>query len=256
MTDLVLYETRGPVAVLTLNRTATRNAVDAAMAEALGAAVARIEADAQARVAVLASAGDVFSAGMDLKAFLGGEGDKILFGPGRFAGFVDAERKKPIIAAVEGPALAGGFEIALACDMIVASKAAVFGLPEVSLGIFAVAGGAFRLSRRIPPAKALELCLTAERIGAAEAHELGLLNALVDPGQALKTAMDLAVRIAGNAPDAVAASLRLARASQAPLERELWALSEELWASVSATLDAEEGPRAFVEKREPIWTQR
>ncbi len=173
MPELVLYERRGPVVRLTLNRPEARNAIDARMTEALRDALNRFEAEPQARVGILAGTGKTFCAGMDLKAFLAGEGETILQGEGRFAGFVDAARSKPIIAVVEGPTLAGGFELALACDFIVASETASFGLPEVGVGIFACAGGTFRLARRIPPAKALELCLTAERISAREAHQLG-----------------------------------------------------------------------------------
>ena len=254
MTGLVLYERRGATAVLTLNRPDARNAIDAAMAGALREAVQRFEADDTARAGILTGAGSTFCAGMDLKAFMGGEAEAILFGEGRFAGFVDADRSKPMIAAVEGPALAGGFELALACDFIVASETASFGLPEVGVGIFAVAGGAFRLGRRIPPAKALELCLTADRIPAREASELGLLNRLVPAGGALAAAEELAARITRNAPAAVAASLRVGRSAQAVAERELWALCDRLWDTVAATEDASEGPRAFAEKRPPRWT--
>ncbi len=200
MTDTVLYESRGPVAILTLNRPDQRNSVNVELANALRAALARFEADAAARIAILTGAGHVFSAGMDLKAFLDGDGDAIIFGEGRFAGFIDAPRTKPVIAAVNGPALAGGFELALACDLIVASDTAFFGLPEPGVGIFACAGGPFRLARKIPPAKALELALTADRLGAAEAHALGLVNRLSPPDQVLATALDLAERILRNAP--------------------------------------------------------
>ncbi len=253
MSDLVSYERRGPVAILTLNRPDARNAINAEMASALRAAVQRIEADSEARVGILASSGSTFCAGMDLKAFLGGEAEAILQGEGRFAGFVDAGRRKPIIAAVEGPALAGGFELALACDFIVASETASFGLPEVGVGIFACAGGTFRLARRIPPAKALELCLTAARISAAEAHDLGLLNRLTPAGEVLAAAEDLALKIAANAPLAVAASLEIGRRAEAMDEKELWALTDRLWQEVVKSQDAAEGPRSFAEKRKPVW---
>ena len=253
MTDLVLYENRGPAAILTLNRPEQRNAFDAAMTAALRAAVERLEADPSARVGVLTGAGTAFSAGMDLQALLDGEGDAILFGPGHFAGFVEARRTKPVIAAVEGAALAGGFEIVLACDLIVASKTAVFGLPEAGVGLFAVGGGAFRLGRRIPTAKALELCLTGERLPVAEAERLGLLNEVVDAGHALPAALDLAERIARSAPLAVSASLELARASRAADEHALWSLSDQLWSEVGPSADAQDGPRAFKQKRRAIW---
>lgn len=253
MPDLVGYELCGPVAVLTLNRPDARNAINADMAAALRTAVHRFESDDAARVGILASSGKTFCAGMDLKAFLGGEAEDILEGEGRFAGFVDAERSKPIIAAVEGPALAGGFELALACDFIVASETASFGLPEVGVGIFACAGGTFRLARRIPPAKALELCLTAARISAGEALDLGLLNRLTPPGQAIQAAEDLAQAIAANAPLAVAASLRIGRQAQNMSEQELWGLTDHLWQEVIQTQDAVEGPLSFAEKRKPVW---
>ncbi len=253
MSDLVAYDRRGPVAILTLNRPDARNAINAGMAAALRAAVRRFETDDEARVGILASSGGTFCAGMDLKAFLGGEAEAILQGEGRLAGFVDADRSKPIIAAVEGPALAGGFELALACDFIVASETASFGLPEVGVGIFACAGGTFRLARRIPPAKALELCLTAARISAEEAHDLGLLNRQTSAGEALAAAEELALKIAANAPLAVAASLKIGRHAQAMNEQELWALTDRLWQEVVQSRDAVEGPRSFAEKRKPVW---
>lgn len=254
MTTPVLYETRGAVAVLTLNRPEQRNSVDAALAGALRNAMDRFAADPAIRVGVVTGAGPVFCAGMDLKAFLNGEGDDILFGANRFAGFVDAPRTKPLIAAVNGPALAGGFEIALACDLIVAAETASFGLPEVGVGIFACAGGPFRLARRIPPAKALEVALTGDRLSAQEAAELGLVNRLVPAGEALDAALVLADRIARNAPLGVAATLAVGRAAAALGEAEFWALSDRLWPDVAASQDAVEGPRAFAEKRRPIWS--
>lgn len=254
MTTLIDYDVEGGIATLTLNRPEAHNAINAEMTNALRATLRRFEDDASARVGILASSDKTFCAGMDLKAFLAGEGDAILSGEGRFAGFVDTSRSKPLIAAVEGAALAGGFELVLACDLIVASETASFGLPEVGVGIFACAGGTFRLARRIPPGKALELCLTAERISASEAQDLGLLNDLTPPGEALLSARRLAEKIAANAPLAVEASLRIGRAAQAQSEDELWALTDLLWAKVQASDDAAEGPKAFAEKRKPNWT--
>jgi enoyl-CoA hydratase len=254
MSDTVLYETRGAIAVLTLNRPEQRNSVDVELTRALRAELARFEADDAARIAILTGAGSVFCAGMDLKAFLDGDGDTIIFGEGRFAGFIDAPRSKPVIAAVNGPALAGGCELALACDLIVASETAFFGLPEPGVGIFACAGGPFRLARKIPPAKALELALTGDRLGAAEACALGLVNRLSPPDQVLDTALALAERILRNAPRAVAATLALLRAQTAVAERDLWALNDRLWAEVATSEDAVEGPRAFTEKRPPQWS--
>ncbi|MCU9848240.1 enoyl-CoA hydratase-related protein [Defluviimonas sp. WL0024] len=253
MSGLVQYEARDGVAVLTLDRPEQRNAVNAALAADLRDAVARFEADDAARVGVLAGAGRVFCAGMDLKAFLGGERDAILFAENRFAGFVDAKRTKPMIAAVNGAALAGGLEIALACDLIVAEEGAVFGLPEAGIGIFAVAGGPFRLARRIPPGRALELALTGASLGAEEAKALGLVNRLAPKGEAVAVARALAQEIGRNAPLGVSATLRLTHAALLERDAELFALSEELWPAVAASRDAEEGPRAFAEKRTPKW---
>lgn len=249
----VLLEREGGLAILTLNRPDQHNSVNVDLANALRMALAEVEADPNVRVAILTGAGKSFCAGMDLGAFLGGQGDEILFGENRFAGFVDAPRSKPMIAAIEGAALAGGCEIALACDMIVASKTAVFGLPEVGVGIFPVAGGAFRLARKIPPAKALELILTGDRISAQEADRLGLLNRLTAPGEALQQSRELAHRILGNAPVAVRAALGVSRQQAMQNEHQLWQLSEALWETVTASPDTMEGPRAFKEKRAPRW---
>ena len=161
-----------------------------------------------------------------------------------------------MIAAVNGPALAGGCELALACDQIVASETACFGLPEPAVGIFACAGGPFRLARRIPPARALAVALTADRLSAADALDLGLVSCLVPPAQVLDSALDLAERILRNAPRAVAATLALYRAAAAQAERELWTVNDALWAEIAASEDAAEGPRAFTEKRRPRWTGR
>ncbi|WP_209427640.1 crotonase/enoyl-CoA hydratase family protein [Pararhodobacter sp. SW119] len=251
MSDSVLYDIRGPAAILTLNRPAQRNSVDAEMTGALRSNLSRFEADENARVGILTGAGDVFCAGMDLKAFLDGDGEAILFGDGHFAGFVNAPRTKPVIAAVNGPALAGGCELALACDLIIASDTAAFGLPEVGVGLFACAGGPFRLARRIPATRALELALTGDRLPAEEALGLGLVNRVVPKSEVLDAAVALAARIARNAPLGVAASLALSRAASA--EHDLWELNDALWAKVGISSDAREGPLAFKEKREPRW---
>lgn len=253
MSGLVKYEAAEGIALLTLNRPEQRNAVNAELAADLRAALAQFEADVTARVGVLTGAGRVFSAGMDLKAFLAGEGEAILFGEGRFAGFVGANRTKPMIAAVNGAALAGGLEIALACDLIVAEEGATFGLPEVGVGIFAVAGGPFRLARRIPPARAIELALTGKQIGVDEALALGLINRIAPRGDVVAAAMDLAHEIARNAPLGVAATLRICHAALQDRDVELFSLSDRLWTSVEKSEDAAEGPRAFAEKRAPKW---
>lgn len=252
----VLFEICGAVATITLNRGQQRNAINREMTHGLRAAVERFEGDPDLRIGILTGAGKAFCAGMDLEAFLAGEGDEILFGRNRFAGFVDADRKKPMIAAVEGPALAGGFEIALACDMIVASETAMFGVPEVKLGLFPVAGGAFRLARKVPMAKAMELCLTGDAISAEEADRLGLINRLVPEGEALRTAMELAEKIAANAPLAVTSAYHVGKAQALSGESENWAHSEALWQAIVSSEDAKEGPAAFKAKRKPSWKGR
>lgn len=256
MNDPVLYEMRGAVAILTLNRPEQRNSVNVDLTHALRAALARLETDKTVRVAILTGAGDVFCAGMDLKAFLDGDGETILSGEGRFAGFVQAKRTKPIIAAVNGPALAGGCELALACDLIVASETAFFGLPEPGVGIFAGAGGPFRLARKIPLGKAMELVLTGDRLSAQDAHAYGMVNDLSAPDKVLNAAVSLAERIIRNAPLSVSASLELMRAASQEAEQNLWAMNDRLWTDVVASDDAREGPTAFIEKRAPQWNGR
>ncbi|MBY6142180.1 enoyl-CoA hydratase/isomerase family protein [Leisingera daeponensis] len=254
MSALISYEVADGVCVLTMNRPGQRNAVNAGLARELRQALARFEADPAAQIGILAGRGKVFCAGMDLKAFADGEADEILFGENRFAGIADADRKKPLIAAVQGAALAGGLEIALACDLIVAEQEAVFGLTEVKVGIFAVAGGPFRLAKRIPPARALELALTGGRIGATEARDLGLVNRIAPPGKLMDTARQLAAQIAENAPLGIAATLAIVRSALRENEAQLFRLSEDLWAGVAGSHDAREGPAAFAEKRRPGWT--
>lgn len=254
MTESILYETRGAVAIVTLNRPKQRNAVNIDMTEGLRAALARLEADPDIRVGILTGTGDIFCAGMDLAAFVGGDGEAILWGEGRFAGFVDAPRSKPMIAAVNGPALAGGFELVLACDLVVAGETAFFGLPEPSVGIYACAGGPFRLAHKIPPAKALELALTAGRLSAQDARDFGLVNKLVEPDAVLRSALDMAELILKNAPGGITATLALIRAAAARTEQELWDLNDRLWRDVGTSKDAVEGPKAFLEKRRPQWS--
>lgn len=245
------------VAVVTLDRPAARNAVNGEVALALEKIVDAIESDALLRVAVLASSHhQVFSAGADLKAVAAGERLSLSTERGGFAGFVFAKRAKPWIAAVDGKALAGGFELALACDMIVASPRASFGLPEVKRGLIATSGGAYRLAQRIPRNVAIELALTAEEVGGERAALLGLVNRLVPDGSVLDEATKLANVIAANAPVAVRETLRLTRAAATSTEAELRLLSDELREAITHTKDYKEGPRAFVEKRKPSWVGR
>jgi len=250
----VEYAITGEVAQITLNRPTAMNAIDGEMTAQLRAAVDRFEGDPGARVAILTGTGRAFCAGMDLKAFTAGEGPAVLEGPGHFGGFVARQRAKPVIAAVNGPALAGGLELMLACDMVIASTAATFGVPEVLRGIFAGAGAAIRLPRRIPRVHAMSLLLTGEIISAIRARDLGLVNEVVEPDELMPRAVDVATAICRAAPLSIAATLRLARLAGDGDEIELWAANEREWQSIVGSMDAAEGPIAFAEKRAPVWT--
>ena len=252
--DDVLFEHRDGVALVTLNRPEARNAVNPSLAAAFETAVDRIEDDRNIRAAVLTGAGPVFCAGMDLKAFLGGETDGIMGGPNGFAGFVRRRRTKPIIAAVEGAALAGGFEIMLSCEMVVAGRSAVFGLPEPKIGLVAAAGGAMRLSRRIPRVLANRMVLTAEPVDAETAFAYGLLNTVCDDGAALDEALALADKVALRAPDAIRLSMGLLQSAHEAREDAGWAANDNAMHEVTASPDAREGVSAFLEKRPPRWT--
>jgi enoyl-CoA hydratase/carnithine racemase len=245
------------IAIFTINRPDARNAINGEVAEAIEAAVNDVEADERLRVAVLTGAGGrVFSAGADLKEVSRGNLDKLIRKEGGFAGFVHAKRRKPWIAAVEGLAVAGGCEIALACDMIVASRGGAFGLPEVMRGLAAAAGGLYRLPRAIPRAIAIELILTGSQLSSERAAELGMVNKLVSPGEVLKTALALAEAVAANAPLAVRESLGVAKLAADLDDATLRRLSDEAQERLKQTEDFREGPRAFVEKRPPVWTGR
>lgn len=249
----IITESHGPVALIRLNRPDSRNAVNAAMMAGLVAALAQVEADDAIQVVVLTGAGKVFCAGMDLASFAAGERLGIA-DPNGFAGFVNAPRRKPVIAAVNGGAHAGGFELMLACDMAIAEESARFSLPEVKLGLVAAGGGAHRLPRRIPPALAVELLLTGDLITAERALALGLVNRVVPAVDLLPAAMALAQRIAANAPGAILDTLALARRAVAVDEAALWAMNTAIWSRIGESADALEGARAFKEKRPPRWT--
>lgn len=246
------------VALVTINRPEARNAVDGDVARGLDQAIATTDADPDTWVVVLTGAGaDAFSAGADLKAVSAGRGNELRTERGGFAGFVHARRMKPWIAAVNGPALAGGCEIALACDLVVAVPTARFGLPEVKRGLIASAGGLYRLPRALPPAVAREMLLTGDPIDATRAHALGLVNVLAPDLQGLLgAAQALARRITANAPVAVRESLGVARQAFDLSDAELRTASEEAQARNMVTEDFQEGPRAFIEKRAPRWQGR
>ena len=250
----VLYELDGHVATLTLNRPDQRNAVSPELTTAMDAVLRRFEEDDEAWVGVLTGAGQNFCAGADLKALNAGRGAELVTEAGGFGGFVRYPRTKPVIAAVRGFALAGGTELVLGCDLVVAGTDAQFGLPEVTRGIVAAAGGLFRLPRAIPPARAMELILTAERFGAEEAARWGLVNHLVEPAEVVDTARALADRICRNAPLAVRESLAIARDALRMDDEEAWERSAEAMQRVRGSADAREGVRAFVEKRPAQWT--
>lgn len=249
--SVVLIERLGAVLVMTINRPAQRNAVNRAVSLALAEALDLLDADDALRVGIVTGAGGSFCSGMDLKAFVDGERPE-LEGRG-FAGVTEAPPAKPLIAAVEGFALAGGCELALACDLIVAGDGAAFGLPEVSRGLVAGSGGLVRLRERIPPAIALEYALTGARMDAATAHRWGLVNRLVDRGGALDAALALAQEIAANAPLSVNASKRIMAAAPDWSLDDRWERQRAMVEAVLASNDAQEGARAFAEKRTPVW---
>jgi enoyl-CoA hydratase len=253
---MVDYLVSNRVAVITIGRPEARNAIDGAVATGIEHALDRFEADPECWAGILAGEGPVFCAGADLKAIASGQAASLRTDRGGFAGLVSRERTKPLIAAVDGPALAGGFEIVLACDLVVASRRAVFGLPEVKRSLVAAGGGLFRLPRVIGPKVAMELILTGDPIAAELAYELGLVNVLVDPGEALEGARSLAARIVSNAPHAVWASRNVAAKAMSEDDATLWRLTAEAFAKVGKTDDFTEGPRAFIEKRSPVWQGR
>ncbi len=251
---LLLTEERDGVLVLTMNRPRARNAMTLALATELAAAIDRLDARPDLRVGVLTGAGGTFCAGMDLKGFARGE---LPIVPGRgFGGMVEKPPRTPLIAAVEGWALGGGFELALASDLVVAAETASFGLPEVTRGLVASAGGAVRLPRRIPYHRAMELLLTGRSMPAAEAAALGLVAAVTAEGDALDEALVLAGRIAANAPMAVTAVKQIVAESAGWPSDELFARQRPIVERVRGSDDAKEGARAFTERRPPRWTNR
>lgn len=245
------------IAVVTLNRPEKRNAIDADMASALDWVVRQTEQDPDVRAVVLRSSNEnFFCAGADLETIAQGRADALITPTGGFAGLIDAERAKPWIVCVTGPVLAGGFEICLSCDMIVASNDARFGLPEVKRGLFAAGGGAYRLGRWLPRAITLELLATGDPVIAERAFTLGLVNRIGERGEVFGQALAIARAIMANAPRSVVETLRFARSAPEGTERELRRASLALRDDLFASADAAEGAAAFLEKRAPQWTGR
>lgn len=250
-TDLVLLGRHHGVLTMTINRPGQRNAVNHDVAVQLASALDVLDTEPELAVGVLTGAGQTFSAGMDLKAFANGETPDI---PGRgLGGLTRAVVRKPLIAAVEGWALGGGFELALACDLIVAADDARFGFPEVTRGLIASEGGVLRLPHRVPYHVAVGILLTGEPLPATTAHEYGLVSALTTPGGALAAAQDLAGRIAGNAPLALAAVKEVLRVTQGLSDADAFARQDQITSPLAASEDVREGALAFAQKRAPVW---
>lgn len=244
----VLTERRERVLLITLNRPDAMNAINGALSTGLVEAVAELDGDPSLTAGVLTGNGRGFCAGMDLKAFARGED----IGP--MMQFIREGSEKPLIGAIEGFALAGGLELALACDLLVAAEGVKLGIPEAGVGLFAAGGGLLRLPSRVGYGKAMEMALTADPITAEEGHQYGLIARLTAKGGAVNEAIALAERIARNAPLAVAASKQLIRATQGSTDDEFYDIQAPLSAKVFTSNDAAEGPRAFAEKRTPDWT--
>lgn len=253
-------ERRGAVQILRINRPEARNSLNAAVLTGIGLGVQEADADADVRAVVITATGDrAFCAGMDLRGFASGTGgaqsDEDRAGAAAYTRFIRQGSTKPVVAAANGTAVAGGFELLLACDMAVAASGAKFGVPEVKRALFPAGGGIF-LSRRIPMAIALELTLTGDTMDAERAFALGLVNRVVPQDQVLDEAVTLAERITANGPLAVQATKQLVRAASAQPPAEVWALQEQLQPVVFGSEDAKEGATAFIEKRDPVWRGR
>jgi enoyl-CoA hydratase len=250
----VLAERRGNVLLITLNRPEVRNSVNAALAAGVGGALDELDEDDGLAVGVLTGAGGFFSAGMDLGAFVKGESP--WFGDRGFAGIAQRASRKPLIAAIEGFAVAGGMEIALACDLIVAAKGAKLGIPEAKRSLVAAGGALLRLPRRMPYHVVMELALTGDTQPAERFHHFGVVNTLAEPGSAVDVALELAERLAKNGPLALVASKRILQEQFDWSSEEMWEKQGAISGPVFASEDAKEGANAFKEKREPVWRGR
>jgi enoyl-CoA hydratase len=246
-------ERHGRVELLRLNRPESRNAMSGELSATIEAALDDVEADRAVAAVVLTGNGTVFCAGADLSEIARGEGAGIMTKRGGFGGLTQRDFPKPVIAAVNGPAVAGGFELVLACDLVVAAERAVFGLPEASRGLLAAAGGPIRLAKRVPLAMALEIGLTGDPITAERAFQLGLVNRVVPDGDVVEAGIALGERIARNSPTAVRVTRRLIREAVDAPETDGWRKTFEAAAEVGASGDGIEGATAFLEKREPVW---
>lgn len=252
-TDQILFEKKGPVGILTLNRPQVRNAISAEMAEAIEAVVAHCDDDREIRACIITGVGPVFCAGADLKEVARGSEAGLVRPESGFAGFVYARKIKPWIAAVQGPAHGGGTEIALSCDMIVASREANFALPEARRGIIAGASGAFRIARFLPPALAIEMVATGKPIDAAKAHFHGMINAVTEPDALMDTAMSLAEDISACSPLSVRETLAITRRAARGDEDYFRQLENDAISAVMSGPDCREGAQAFIEERAPEW---
>ncbi len=249
----VLTERQDGVLIITINRPEAKNAVNRAVAQGIAAAMEELDSDTDLRVGIITGAGGTFCSGMDLKAFLRGEFPSVA-GKG-FAGFIEAPPKKPLIGAVEGYALAGGMEVAIACDLLVANNKAQFGIPEVRRSLVAAAGGLLTLPSIIGKRMAMELALTGDFISAERAYEIGFVNQLTS-GAALDCAMELAAKVAANGPLALIATKQIINERPDWNSAEMWAKQAAITGPVFASHDAREGALAFAEKRKPNWTGR
>jgi enoyl-CoA hydratase len=252
--DAVVSERRGNVLLITINRPEMRNAVNGAVAEGMAGALDQLDADDELTVGVVTGAGGYFSAGMDLGAFVKGESP--WFGDRGFAGIAQRSARKPLIAAIEGFALAGGMEVALACDLIVAAKGAKMGIPEAKRSLVAAGGALLRLPRRMPYHVVMELALTGDWMPAERFHEFGLVNRLAEPGAAVDVAMELAAQLSKSGPLALIGSKQILQEQFDWSSDEMWQKQAEITGPVMASEDAKEGASAFKEKRDPVWKNR